>query len=431
MKYWNPKLWGAFWGATALVSVTGLPSALGELVFDSPKSSAVVGMATTEEGFQAVSHQAISDSDSSDSASDSSEGDGEVQRLSKSELLRRERMRAEMRNEDILQERLEELRLRDEKRRTEELLSRSAASSVAAVSPSQTLQEVVVAPVTEGGPSSVAVASVSTGTGIPNTASLSPSVVRAEHSSSSNGFTNEEEEIRISLFPRTGLSEMTENSFYNVNGRYTVGLGVEVGVNDHVSFELGYAFSEYGVALSSANPWVSQYQSWNGSYNPNSFESLALKQNIVDAGLKLHLLGSASRLRPFIGGGAAYSKSFINYDGRIVDYLYQVGLSNMARDYEVNSFLGYLSTGFDIQLSRSVSVGTAFKYYRVLTARENQGLNAMAFTGYPGYPGMVPQYLHLQSQPPQQPVDFEKATVGGSLARSSFFSITAGVSFEF
>lgn len=142
-----------------------------------------------------------------------------------------------------------------------------------------------------------------------------------------------------------------------------------------------------------------------------------MKQNVVDAALKLHLLGPDARLRPFIGGGAAWSKSYINYDQRIIDGLYQSGLNNLARDYEVYSILGSLSTGLDIRITKSISVGAQFEYYSVFTSRENQSLNNAAFYGYYGYSAAY--------------ADADKQVLGGSLARSSFYTVTGGLNFTF
>jgi hypothetical protein len=77
-----------------------------------------------------------------------------------------------------------------------------------------------------------------------------------------------------------------------------------------------------------------------------------------------------------------------------------------------------------------VSIGAQFKYYTVLSARENQSLNQAALAGYApsgigyGYP-VIPAYGAVYG------ADADKQVLGGSLARSSFYSITAGVSFAF
>lgn len=116
-----------------------------------------------------------------------------------------------------------------------------------------------------------------------------------------------------------------------------------------------------------------------------------------------------------MGGGGAWSKSFLNYDDSIVNaYRIRWQWGSLARDYEV-TFLGYISTGLDIRFSKSVKTcAFSFKYYRVMSANENQNLSYYGLSNY----GVNP--------------NAENLTIGGSLARESFYSlILAGVSFQF
>ncbi len=346
----------------------------------------------------------------------------EVEHLSKSELIRRERMRQEMRNEDILQERLEELRLRDEKRREQEILGSRAVTPADSITQSQNapvqapvMKEEVLAgapiqalePVAPA-PQMQAVQMSAEGSQAP----IYVSPAGATTSVSALDSATQDEKITISVAPRGGLSTMSNVSGYDVQSRFSAGVDLGVAVSDHVSFGVGYSFNEYGVTLTSSNPWVYNLQWYTGTK-----EALAMKQNVVDANLKLHLLGPDARLRPFIGGGAAWSKSFINYDQRIIDGLYQSGLSNLARDYEVYSILGSLSTGLDIRITKNISVGAQFEYFTVVTSRENQSLNNAAFYNYYGYSAAY--------------ADADKQVLGGSLARSAFYTVTGGLNFTF
>lgn len=348
-------------------------------------------------------------------------GTSEVEHLSRSELLRRERLRQEMRNEDILQERLEELRLRDEKRREEELLgskgvpasdsvTQSLKAPVAPAAPAMQEEVLPGAPVpalvSEAPAAAQSLQSTAPVAAAPASAPSSAMVSTLETESDS-------EKIAISVAPRGGLATMSSVSGYNVQSRYSAGLDLGVAVSDHVSFAVGYSFNEYGVTLTSSNPWVYNLQWYTGTR-----EALAMKQNVIDATLKLHLLGPEARLRPFIGGGAAWSKSFINYDQRIIDGLYQSGMTTLARDYEVYSVLGSLSAGLDIRITKAISIGAQFEYFTVVTSRENQSLNNAAF--YNNYYGYQAAYS-----------DMDKQVLGGSLARSGFYSVTGGLSFTF
>jgi hypothetical protein len=335
----------------------------------------------------------------------------EVEHLSRSELLRRERMRQEMRNEDILQERLEELRLRDEKRREDELLgSKKLAAQEPAealvASPAPAMEEVVVSTPSPA-PELNAPAPASSVTSNPTPVLVGESLTGGPSLSEASS-----EQIAITVSPRGGIGSMSSVTGYTVQPRFSAGVDLGVAASDHVSFSVGYLFSEYGVLLNSSNPWVYNLQWYTGTQ-----EAIAMKQNVVDATLKLHVLGPEARIRPFLGGGAAWSKSFINYDQRIIDGLYQSGLRDLARDYEAYSILGSVSTGLDIRITKSISVGAQFKYYAVLTSRENQSLNNAALLGNYGYP--VGYW------------DSDKQILGGSLARSAFYTITGGLNFSF
>jgi hypothetical protein len=124
-----------------------------------------------------------------------------------------------------------------------------------------------------------------------------------------------------------------------------------------------------------------------------------------------------------VGGGAAYSKSFINFDSRIMDFVRQIpGLETAQNDYDVSSFLGYLGTGFDLQLTKSVAIGAGVKYYTVLTARQNQSLTGAAFGTY---------YYNAYANPVVMDEAVRKQVLGGSLARENFYTIMGNVTFSF
>ncbi|MCM2278365.1 MAG: hypothetical protein NDJ89_09845 [Oligoflexia bacterium] len=326
----------------------------------------------------------------------------------KSEVMRRQRENAERSNEDLLQERLEQLRLRDEQRRLDQLFQ-GAQAPTGAPSAAPFSEQVVVAPVTErpGQPAP-------TGTPIGGT-----SLVNVQGAVGME--VDEEENTDISIQPRAGFSEMSGNVGYEVRPRISGGIGLGVATSDNVSFELGYTYTEYGVALASSNPYVQ----WAQGYNYTStLESQAMKQNIFEAGMKLHFLGARARLRPFIGGGGAYSLSFINYDQSALTKLNQMpGAQGMTSDYELSSYLGYISTGVDLRVNKSISVGIVMKYYNVLSSRERSSINNAALYGaYPGYYNSV-SYAGV--------AEAEKQFVAGSLAKVNFYSIMAGASFTF
>jgi hypothetical protein len=86
-----------------------------------------------------------------------------------------------------------------------------------------------------------------------------------------------------------------------------------------------------------------------------------------------------------------------------------------AQDYELQSYLGFVSTGVDIRINKSVSLGVVGKYYNVLSSRERSALNNAAIYGIPYGPV----------------ADADKQYIGGSLARLNFYSIMGAASFTF
>ena len=347
----------------------------------------------------------------------------EVDNLSKSEMMRRERVREEVKNEDILQERLEELRLRDEKKRTDQILAAPAAPAAtgatgptgtaaptAQMSQAPVTEEVIVAPT--GGPTPKMLASKNADeTGATSTAMVS-------------GKTEGNEPTVVYVNPRGGMSSMSGNNYFNVTGHYAAGVGLGVSVSPNLSFELGYGYSEYGVALQSNDPYIRYVQTNNpGAYTGNyNSDTLSMKQNVFDANLKLYFTDSDSRIRPFIGAGGGYGRSYINLDQRIQQNLQRLGMYKNQGDYTLSQFLGTLSGGLDVQVSKHVSVGAVFKYYAVLTATENQPLNGAWFTtNYYGQPVAVES----------APGEADKAMVSDSLSKTGFYSILAGATFSF
>ncbi|HTL12914.1 MAG TPA: hypothetical protein VL588_10525, partial [Bdellovibrionota bacterium] len=340
-----------------------------------------------------------------------------VENLTKAELLRRERMRKELANEDLLQARLEELRLRDENKRSQELLNGQAdagtpapGAPVAAPVETQVIGEVPpgLAPITTTQAAPVA-ATVPAATGAPAVGVVAETPARSW---------DEPENTRVSIQPRGGFANMAGTQDYTLNSRFAAGVGADIEVSDNLAFQVGYAYSEYGVSLQSTSYTVATMQAY--SRNP---EPVVMKQNVADAGLKMSLMGRDSKLRPFLGGGAAFAKSFINYDERALQALRASGQTALAQDYDLSQFLGYLSTGFDLKLSKSVSVGATFKYYAVLSSRENQSLNNMGAFYSPYYNPYSYNYAYGQ--------DADKQQVSGSLSRANFYSILGGVTFTF
>ena len=311
----------------------------------------------------------------------------EVENLSKTEMMRRQRVREELKNEDILSERLEELRLRDEKRRTDQLLGAQSAE-VAPLPAPIAAQPIVTETVVTS--SAAPIPAPQTIQNQPTVASYNPqsmSTVQSEQIATSRAMNAENSDHTVLILtPKAGLSSMSVDGL-DVRGHFSAGLNVGLEASDNVDVLLGYQYSEFGIAPANY-----------GAYYGNNFELNTFKQNLFDGGLKILLLGSEAKLRPFLGGGGAYSKGFVNLSQQLT------GPQNLSPDYNVSQFLGYLSAGLDVRVNRSLRIGGDFRYYSVLSSRENQ---------------------------PFQYNDYRNQVVGAAVAQSSFYSITAGASFIF
>jgi outer membrane protein W len=355
----------------------------------------------------------------------------EVQSLSKTELMRRERTRTELKNEDLLQERLEELRLRDEKRRTDQLLgaenNQLGGTAAPVMAPVAETTQGVVSPVTDH-PGEVLNAPVPTAAQAQAQAPApaqgqavaayvaSPYTPAAQAQMAGNQSVtsaqavpgSSDDHTKLYITPRFGVSVMNVDNAFNVSGKYSAGVGLGMGITDNLSFEVGYTYSSYGIGLGGAN-------SVYASAFTGSSDTYVLNQNVFDAGLKLALLGPDSRFRPFVGVGAAYAKGYLNYPQASAQQ-YQLLNPNFSPDFESSDFLGYLSVGFDAQVSKTVSVGMNARYYKVLSDSENESLYAGSFYGG-GYGGGA--------------IDPAKLQEGTALAESSFYSLLGTVTFQF
>lgn len=327
----------------------------------------------------------------------------EVQHLSKSELLRRARLREELKNEDVLQERLEELRLRDERRRTDQVLGVAAKEQAPVPTGAMAMQQEIVSPSLATQQQPV----------IQPVAAQSDQIMVSHAQATTSAEAEESFASKISVTPRAGIADLIGNNYFRTIPRFAAGVGLGVSVTEQLTFEVGYSYTEFGIGVASSNPYVWMIQSMTGAGYTNNFATYVYKQNIFDAGLKLHLLSGQSKFRPFLGGGAGYSRSFLNYDQAILSALNQMpGAQMLSADYETSAFLGYLQAGFDVALSKNVLIGSSFRYHNVVSAQENQSLNTAAF-----YYGYNP--------------DPSKTLAGGSLARSNFYTITGAASFSF
>jgi hypothetical protein len=104
----------------------------------------------------------------------------------------------------------------------------------------------------------------------------------------------------------------------------------------------------------------------------------------------------------------------------------------VSPDYDLTQFLANASAGVELQLSKSVVVGLTYKYFTVLSSRQNQELyNPALYGAYPGslYGGYGYGYGGYGGVGSLS--DLDKQLVGGSIADTSFYSVMGTVSFVF
>jgi hypothetical protein len=213
-------------------------------------------------------------------------------------------------------------------------------------------------------------------------------------------------ENRVRISPLLGWTTINSDN-YDVDSKYTAGLGIEVDVSQNLTAVASYSYSEYSVSMGAANPYY--------GYNPGLYgapqTALQYNQNVFDAGLRFYLFPRRSVFNMFGGGGLGFNKGYLNYKST-PGYPYGYGNPyNNLDDYEVTSFLGTLETGAEISLGKSVALGMNFKWANVLSSKENQPINPYGFYG-------------SNISPTQQ-------MVGGSLAEDSFYSILGTVKVSF
>lgn len=405
---------------SAVVVMVGMGSrnAFAELVFENQaRGSSAESVQKTPESYSAVDATSVpapvpvyvSPQDRGDSILNDSEGRKDP---SRADLLRRKRIREEVQNEDKLQARLEELRLKEEQERA--VLVDNLESS----KHTETKVAVMLPGTTTGAPI------------YPDGAPVGSYV--AQHSSNRNNYSGS-----IGVSPRLGMAGLTGVQRYDVNVNFATGIGVDVTLDEHFSMEVGWTFSQYGLNLNSADPFVRYLNAYN-TYSNKNFETLRFNQNIFDLGFKAHLLDTYSTFRPFIGMGGAFAKGFVNYNKKILRQLERddyYRLSGGTQDYELSQWLGYVQAGIDIQVNDSIAVGAVFKFYKVLTSDEKGKINNYAFCNGGCY-GNGPNYMYPSPYSYYDPyqgssgTQFDKEMASGSLADANFWQALMTVTFR-
>ncbi|MEW6056307.1 MAG: outer membrane beta-barrel protein [Bdellovibrionota bacterium] len=397
-----------FYSLVLAMAVTGgilfglQKTAHGELVF--------------EDDLKENSNQASQPSQAAVKKDAQTEADAERAELSKSEMMRRQRMREELKNEDLLTQKLEELRLKDEMKRTEHLTN--------GISGVEKTQKEPVAPLDEQRIGSAAQPqTIQANPALQNTSAVgingapvatsSAAVVESEIEE------DEEDPRQVSITPRGGLSSIT-GSMYDVESKYSLGAGISVDVTDYIAFTGGYTYSEY------------RFGAGNTLYYPVGFNNTYLQRlqfndNVIDLGARLYVLDSRSRVRPFVGAGGAYRRGYVNYDDRTKQFLKGMNAYD-GQDVNISGFAGYLETGVEFKLTKSIALSGAFRYFNIFSSTQSHPVNPNAFLGPNGYGygyayNAAPGYYGYNND--------SRSRAGNALAGNNFFQLMGGITVSF
>lgn len=283
-------------------------------------------------------------------------------------------------NNELVIQRLEEKRLKEEEKLTKDINKKFTLDDEVTTSASGTAapvlkqEEVQVKPITEAAPSSYQMAPapqmqqsqvqpIQDSVRV-NQSSAVPAGESASATSISTGAAvadaSEKDQTRIGLVPMFGLASISNSDGYEFNSRFMAGVGLIFDLTSHVALEGGYRYSEYGMTLGS---------NFAGAIPSNE---LVFKNNTMDLGLRLYLTDTDSKIRPFIGGGAAYSWGYLNYTNSYTN-------TGNNLDYELTQFQGMATAGLEFKISKTVTLGASYKFLRPFRSSENESLNNAGF----------------------------------------------------
>jgi outer membrane protein W len=294
----------------------------------------------------------------------------ETQKIQKfSEKSKEKRGFQESVNNELVVQKLEDKRLKQEEKLTNEINKKFTLEDEApAGTPAPAMkEEIVVKPITEAPGSASNEMSVAPKGEVvvvkPIAQTQGDQIVNYQSSTSMSvaptGKPDGEKTSKngVSIIPRAGLSTIS-SSGYNISPKFMTGVGIGMDVTDNVAIEFGYSYSENGVRTNSPSPF--------GGYQATN--ELNFKNNTFDLALKLYLTGQDSKLRPYIGGGGAYSVGYINYDQQQQTYPYYTPPSS---DYTLKQFQAMAQAGIDFKIASNISIGVAYKFYKPLTSSES------------------------------------------------------------
>ncbi len=209
--------------------------------------------------------------------------------------------------------------------------------------------------------------------------------------------TEENPGTSLYLSPFAGSSSVIGNDTADNSPQYAVGGSVGLLISSNMLLEVGYTHSEQNFS----NPRINTTQGVFVTGNTNVF---SLKQNVIDAGVKLFILGRESRLRPYLGGGMGYSRGSLNYTAP-----YQQALGNQpvyTSEFNINQYKGYGELGAEFAFTRNFVATAGFRLHGVLSSNTSGDSAPLNY-------------------------DPSKLDVGNSLSRTASYLVSAGVGIYF
>ncbi len=339
-----------------------------------------------------------------------------------SEKNREKRGFQESMNNELVIQKLEEKRLKQEEKLTAEINKRFTIEEEAAGTAAPVMKEqAVVKPIADA-PGSASASYGMTAAPQAEVAAAKPIVqdsVTVNQSSTNMsvaplaGKPEGEKAVKsgISITPKAGLSTIS-NSSYDITSKFALGVGLGFDVSDNVAVELGYVYGENALKLNYVPGAFGAY------YSPYTTQrELVYKSNTFDIGMKLYLSGLDAKVRPFVGGGLAYTVGFVNYDSKSIQELQASGAGLRTGDYQLNQFQGALQAGLELKVGTNVTIGATYKLLKPLNSSESDdGLQAGGFYGAPNVAAIA---------------NYDKQQLRGTIRDSATQMVLVGASIQF
>ena len=83
-----------------------------------------------------------------------------------------------------------------------------------------------------------------------------------------------------------------------------------------------------------------------------SQDTYTLKQNVITAGVKAHVLGADYKFRPYVAGGGGYAMASLNYPDQTLN---QIPGGYQPQSYSSDAFVA-ISGRFDATVAKNVSL---------------------------------------------------------------------------